>query len=67
MPQHSAPVAVRNQFAEGGPVRGIRVRTRQGDAAPVAQLPLAMAIAGLVGVVVGVVGANPSLIAGWLS
>ena len=67
MPQHSAPAAGRNQFAEGGHVRGIRITARQGEAGPEAQLPLVMVIAGLVGVVVGVVGANPSLIAGWLS
>ena len=67
MPQLSALAEGGTQRTEGGRLRRIRVTPRPDDAESCGQIPVALVIAGLVGILMGVVGANPSLVAGWLN
>jgi hypothetical protein len=68
MRRTSSVAAGREGFANGGPVRGVRVRLRDwGPAEADQQLLLALLAAGFAGVAAGVMSSDPSLFLGWLS
>ncbi|HEY5629589.1 MAG TPA: hypothetical protein VIR16_08775 [Candidatus Limnocylindrales bacterium] len=67
MRQPSAIPGGGSRFSDGGPIRGIRVRALDSDPEVDTLIPLAVVMAGLVGVMMGIVGANPALVIGWLS
>lgn len=67
MRQPSALAQGRTEFVNGGRVRGVRVRVRDGGDEADEVLAMAVALAGLFGMVMGLAGSNASLVLGWLS